>query len=383
MENERDTDRLARYIIRLGALAIVAFLCWYFRSVLVYIIAAFVVSLIGHPLIGLLRKVTVKGKTAPDWLLSAVTIVIIIGAFILVVTQVVPIVTGIVSDATLLDWHSVSVKNPLTAINGWLIERFPSLGSDFDIFVILTDKLKGITSFDNVTGLIGSVTSMVSGIVVALFSVIFISFFFIKDRSLFSRIVCALVSDRIEESVGRTINEIEQLLSRYFVGLLVEMLGVALIDLIGLWLIARLGFSYALGIAVIAGLLNIIPYVGPLVGELVGAVLAVIIKMGTGAGLDVNLWAFAGIVLLIMLTAQLIDNFIYQPVIYSTSIKASPLEIFVVLLVAGRIGGIAGMFLAIPAYTVLRVIASRFFYRYKPIKRLIPDLQKEDSILNL
>jgi len=382
MENERDTDRLARYIIRLGALAIVAFLCWYFRSVLVYIIAAFVVSLIGHPLIGLLRKVTVKGKTAPDWLLSAVTIVIIIGAFILVVTQVVPIVTGIVSDATLLDWHSVSVKNPLTAINGWLIERFPSLGSDFDIFVILTDKLKDITSFDNVTGLIGSVTSMVSGTVVALFSVIFISFFFIKDRSLFSRIVCALVSDRIEESVGRTINEIEQLLSRYFVGLLVEMLGVALIDLIGLWLIARLGFSYALGIAVIAGLLNIIPYVGPLVGELVGAVLAVIIKMGTGAGLDVNLWAFAGIVLLIMLTAQLIDNFIYQPVIYSTSIKASPLEIFVVLLVAGRIGGIAGMFLAIPAYTVLRVIASRFFYRYKPIKRLIPDLQKEDSILN-
>jgi len=383
MENERDTDRLARYIIRLGALAIVAFLCWYFRSVLVYIIAAFVVSLIGHPLIGLLRKVTIKGKAAPDWLLSAVTIVIIIGAFILVVTQVVPIVTGIVSDATLLDWHSVSVKNPLTAINGWLIERFPSLGSDFDIFVILTDKLKDITSFDNVTGLIGSVTSMVSGTVVALFSVIFISFFFIKDRSLFSRIVCALVSDRIEESVGRTINEIEQLLSRYFVGLLVEMLGVALIDLIGLWLIARLGFSYALGIAVIAGLLNIIPYVGPLVGELVGAVLAVIIKMGTGAGLDVNLWAFAGIVLLIMLTAQLIDNFIYQPVIYSTSIKASPLEIFVVLLVAGRIGGIAGMFLAIPAYTVLRVIASRFFYRYKPIKRLIPDLQKEDSILNL
>jgi len=383
MENERDTDRLARYIIRLGTLAIVALLCWYFRSVLVYIIAAFVVSLIGHPLIGLLRKVTIKGKAAPDWLLSAVTIVIIIGAFILVVTQVVPIVTGIVSDATLLDWHSVSVKNPLTAINGWLIERFPSLGSDFDIFVILTDKLKDITSFDNVTGLIGSVTSMVSGTVVALFSVIFISFFFIKDRSLFSRIVCALVSDRIEESVGRTINEIEQLLSRYFVGLLVEMLGVALIDLIGLWLIARLGFSYALGIAVIAGLLNIIPYVGPLVGELVGAVLAVIIKMGTGAGLDVNLWAFAGIVLLIMLTAQLIDNFIYQPVIYSTSIKASPLEIFVVLLVAGRIGGIAGMFLAIPAYTVLRVIASRFFYRYKPIKRLIPDLQKEDSILNL
>ena len=382
MQQERDTDRLARYIIRLGALAIAAFLCWYFRSVLVYIIAAFVVSLIGHPLIGILRKIRIKGRAAPDWLLSAVTIIIIIGLLLLVITQVIPIVTGIVRDATLHDWHTAKGTNPLIEINTWLVETFPSLGSDFDIFTLLTDKMKELTSFENVTGLIGSVTSIVSSTVVALFSVIFISFFFIKDRELFTNIVTSLVSDRIEESVGRTINEIEQLLSRYFVGLIVEMCGVAIIDLIGLWLIARLGFSYSLGIAVIAGLLNIIPYVGPLVGELIGAVLAIIIKLGTGSGLDVNIWAFAGIVILIMLAAQLVDNFIYQPVIYSTSIKASPLEIFLVLLMAGRIGGVTGMFVAIPAYTVVRVIASRFFYRYKPIKRLIPDLKKEDELLN-
>jgi predicted PurR-regulated permease PerM len=155
------------------------------------------------------------------------------------------------------------------------------------------------------------------------------------------------------------------------------MLGVALLDFLGLWIIARLGFSNALGIAFIAGILNIIPYVGPLIGELIGVVLAVILKYGTGVGLDVNIWIFALIVLAIMFATQLVDNFIYQPVIYSTSIKASPLEIFIVLLMAGHMGGILGMLVAIPAYTVLRVVASRFFPQLKPVRKLMPDLDKE------
>ena len=82
-----------------------------------------------------------------------------------------------------------------------------------------------------------------------------------------------------------------------------------------------------------------------------------------------------------MLTAQLIDNFIYQPVIYSTSIKAHPLEIFIVFLMAGHLGGTIGMLVAIPAYTVVRVMAFRFFYRFKPIQRLNPDLSEEDKII--
>ena len=86
-----------------------------------------------------------------------------------------------------------------------------------------------------------------------------------------------------------------------------------------------------------------------------------------------NIWIFALIVLAIMLTTQLVDNFVYQPLIYSTSIKASPLEIFIVILLAGHMGGVAGMLVAIPAYTVVRVIASRFFPDLKLVKRLIPD----------
>ena len=376
MEQERSIDRLARYIIIAALIAIVGWLCHTFGNVLVYIVSAFVISLIGRPLMQLLRKIRIKGKSAPDWLLSILSIVMILGLLLFVVTQVIPVVTRIVRDASVLNSSSLE-GNPLDGINNWIISLFPGLGTDFDLIGLLVDKLKEVTNLTNVTAVISSVTSIVSGIAVGLFSIVFISFFFLRDDKLFSKIVLSLVPDRLEESVGKAIADIERLLSRYFVGLLIEMFGVALIDFLGLWLIARLGVNNAAGIAFIAGVLNIIPYVGPLVGEVLGVLLAVILKYGTGIGLGVNIWIFALIVLAIMLAAQLVDNFIYQPVIYSTSIKASPLEIFIVILLVGHIGGVLGMLVAIPGYTVVRVIASRFFYHLKPVKKLIPDLDEE------
>ena len=376
MEQERSIDRLARYIIIAGVIVLVAWLCRTFSNVLIYIIAAFVVSLIGQPLMRLLRKIRIKGKSAPDWLLSILVIVIILGGLLLVVTQVIPVVTRIVRDASVLNSSSLD-GNPLDRINEWIVGLFPGLGANFDLIGLLVNKLKEVTNLTNVTAVISSVTSIVSGIAVGLFSIVFISFFFIRDEKLFRKIVLSLVPDRLEEKVGKAIADIERLLSRYFVGLLIEMFGVALIDFLGLWLIARLGVNNAAGIAFIAGVLNVIPYVGPLIGEVVGVVLAVILKYGTGIGLDVNIWVFALIVLAIMLAAQLVDNFVYQPVIYSTSIKASPLEIFIVILLVGHVGGVLGMLVAIPGYTVVRVIASRFFYHLKPVKRLIPDLDGE------
>ena len=380
MENERSIDKLARYIIILGTLAIAAALCYFFGSVIAYILIAFVVSLIGQPVLKLLRKIKIKGKSAPDPVLAIITLILIFALLILLVMQVIPVVTGIVGEASAMnaqetmDSHSI-----INQANDWIIVTIPWVGEDFDGVELLMQNITKVLNLSNISVILGSVASAVIGIVVGLFSVVFISFFFIKDEGLFGRIIGSLVPDSIESKVEKTILEIERLLSRYFVGLIIEILGVVLLDCLGLWLIARIDFNYALGIAFIAGLLNIIPYVGPLIGEAIGVVLCIILKYGAGIGLGVNIWVFAAIVLAIMLTTQLIDNFVYQPLIYSTSIKASPLEIFVVLLIAGHIGGVVGMLIAIPTYTVVRVIASRFFYNYKVVQRLIPGVENENT----
>lgn len=380
MEKERSIDKLARYIILIGAIALVAVVCIYFSSVLAYILLAFVVSLIGQPVFRLFKKIKIKGKSAPDAVWVILTLVIIFALLFLVIIQVVPVVTSIVGEASLMNSQESSGHyNIIDQFNNWVRQVLPWVGEDFNGVQLLIQKVSEVLDLSNVSGILGSVASAVAGIAVGLFSVIFISFFFIKDDSLFGQIVGAMVPDAIEERVKKTIFDIEHLLSRYFVGLIIEVLGVVLLNGLGLWLIARVGFNYAFGIAFIAGLLNIIPYVGPLIGELIGVVLCVILKYGAGIGLGVNIWLFALIVLCIMLATQLVDVFIYQPLIYSTSIKANPLEIFVVLLIAGHVGGVVGMLIAIPAYTVIRVIASRFFYDFKPVKRLIPDVEDEKT----
>ena len=251
------------------------------------------------------------------------------------------------------------------------------------LYCMMHKSLPKVMNFSNISSVVGSVASVATTVGIAAFAVVFISFFFIKDERLFSKIICSFVPDRIEASVQSTISDITHLLSRYFVGLIIEVGGVIVLDFLGLWLVAQIGATYALGIAFIAGILNVIPYVGPLLGYVIGVSLSLVLKYGIGVGLDVPILVFALIVLAVMLFAQLVDNFVYQPLIYSTSIKARPLEIFLVLLMAGRIGGTAGLLVGIPAYTVIRVIAARFYADKKLVKRLMPNIEKvdEDAIL--
>ncbi|MBQ4169133.1 MAG: AI-2E family transporter [Bacteroidales bacterium] len=378
MENERSVDTLARHIIRLGGLAIMLALCWFLRKILVYIVIAFVVSLIGQPLKRLLKKVTIKGKSAPDALLTLLSLAIIFTCLLFVVKQIIPITASIVRDASLMNaTGAISQRTILENINEWVISIFPNVGPDFDATELLMEKLSSVFNMSSIGGFLGSFASTLVSLFIGAFATLFISFFFIKDETLFRRIVRALVPDSVEAKVDKTIHDIERLLSRYFVGIIIEVFGVMLLDFLGLWLIARIGVNSAIGIAFIAGILNVIPYVGPFIGEVLGVVLCVILKYGAGVGLNVPIWAFALIVFAVMLATQMVDSMIYQPVIYSTSIKAHPLEIFIVLLIAGGIGGAVGLLAAIPTYTVVRVIASRFFSEFKPVRRLIPDIKDE------
>ena len=377
MENtERYTDKLAKYILAAAGIGIIGTICWYFSSVLIYILLAVVVSLIAQPIMSALRKISIKGHRAPDWLLAVVTILTLIIIFFSVITLIVPIVSGIIKGISLDSIESAArhIAGPLSEMNTHLREAFPKLGSDFRVEVAAIQELKKFFDPTVFSSMIGSAASFLTDFGIGVFSVAFISFFFIKDNGQFTAIVRALVPDRHEEEAAKAISDISHLLSRYFIGVMVEILGVALINFLGLIFIARLGFNAALGIAFMTGLLNIMPYVGPLLGGVMGTILGLIIKYSSVVpiGLDVSFPAFTLILIAIFCFTQLIDNILYQPVIYSTSIKAKPLEIFIVLLIAGHLAGPLGMIIAIPGYTVIRVVAFRFFRQYKAISRLIP-----------
>ena len=386
MGEERSSDKLARYIMWAAAAVAIIALCWYFRSVIIYIILAAVVSLLGHPIMRLFRKIKIKGKSAPNWLLAILTLIIIMALIVGIVTQVIPVVSGIIQSVSnnlqTASFSTSEIARWADKLNVWLIDRFPTLGRDFKIQESVAAWMKNAFDVSSITSVVGSVASTLGSLLIGLFSVVFIGFFFIKDEKLFRRIIGSLVPDRIEGEAIKAVGDIEHLLTRYFGGLLMEVIGVATLDFLGLWLIARIGLYPALGIAFMAGLLNIIPYVGPWIGTAIGTILGLVLKYSSAAALGVypNFWVALATLLAVFLFTQLVDNFLFQPLIYSKSIKSSPLEIFIVLLMAGHVGGILGMLVAIPAYTVIRVIAARFFTGFKPIGRLLEATSEENDI---
>ena len=381
MENERGVDRLSRYIIYSAGAALALAACWYFRSVLLYIVLAAVLSLLSKPVMKFLSGIRIKGRQLPQWLAAVLSLCLIMLVFLFIFVQVIPIVVSIVQKIT-VNLSASDYSLPVAAFtsfvdgaNAWLISHLPQLGPDFRVENSIGKFISSVFDLNSIPGLIESVASVFVSIGVAIFSVVFISFFFTKDPMLFRKIVGSMVPDSIESKVIDAIGDIEHLLSRYFVGLLIEVLGVALLNFLGLWAFARIGFNAAVSIAFITGIMNIIPYVGPLVGTVLGTILATVLKF-SAVGVEVHFWAFIALLLAIFIVTQLVDNFLFQPLIYSTSIKASPLEIFIVLLIAGNLAGVFGMLVAIPAYTVARVIAVHFFSNVKAIKRLVGESSK-------
>jgi len=164
--------------------------------------------------------------------------------------------------------------------------------------------------------------------------------------------------------------ECKHLLSHYFRGLCLDVLLVMTLITLGMWII---GLKNALIIGVLAGMMNVIPYVGSLIGG------ALAILLGLSGNLDMDFYTgmlpLIGKICLVLVTVNLTDGLLLQPTIYSNSVKAHPLEIFLVIMISGSIAGIPGMILAIPSYTVLRIIAKEFFSRFTAIKKLTEKLE--------
>jgi len=367
------TEKLSRLILIGIYLTIAGLVLHFFGSVIGYIVLSLVVALIAKPMMGLMRKIRIHGKSAPDVLLAVITILIILTALIGLIAGLIPVIKNVVLNISTISSEADIdyLSSILASLNGAIRETF-KLQQDFKLEVLALDQLTSLLNFSSFGNIIGTVASSIAGIGVGLFSVVFIAFFLIKDETLFSRVINAITPDKHTEHIKTTLIDVERLLSRYFIGLLVEIICVSLIDFTGLWLVAKLDFETALGIGVLAGILNIIPYLGPVFGGILGTIMGVVVKYcSLGAtGMEFGFWTFVLIVAAVFIVAQLVDNVFLQPFIYSTSVQAHPLEIFIVMLLAGVVSGIVGMIIAIPVYTVARVAVINFFPESKMVKSL-------------
>jgi predicted PurR-regulated permease PerM len=220
---------------------------------------------------------------------------------------------------------------------------------------------------------LGAFLGVAGNVLVTFASVTFILFFFLKEDTLFMDIIHAFTPTEYEQRVHLAINDSSVVLTRYFRGLLIQVAAFAAMATILLWI---LGIDNALLIGSFGGVFNVIPYVGPILGMIFGVFITISSHLDTDFSLMLPMLTKVAVSFMVV---QAIDNNVVGPMIMSKSVQAHPLEIFIVTLAAAKIGGVVGMVIGIPVYTVLRVIAREFFSEFKVVQRLTGASEDEPS----
>lgn len=344
-----------------GILLLVFFL-YKIQSLILSVFIAGVMSLIFRPVVHFFKYKLKLGRN----LGAIITLLLIGGLFSLILWLFVPIILEQSKNISEIDFEMV--KKDLNELN---IQASEYIGVDKINIIEAIKRTEFVREFDSeiVASFVDIFVSNISTFVVGLFSVLFISFFLLKDERMMTKVVAVMADEGKERRFLRVLDKVKELLSRYFIGLLIQTSIIALIYFLLLW---SLDIKNALAIAILCAFLNIVPYLGPLLGG--ALMILVVVSNNLGVDFSSDLLPLLFKVLIGVGVAQLVDNLISQPIIFSQSVRSHPLEVFLVIITGGLLLGIPGMILAVPVYTTLKVISKEFLSEYKVVQHLTKNL---------
>ncbi|MBW6490124.1 MAG: AI-2E family transporter [Lentimicrobium sp.] len=363
-------NRTVKIIFGIALAVLVILFVWNFSNIVFYILAAAVFSVIGRPMVHFFDGLNFGRFKIPhviSALLSLIILLVLIGSFVAIFVPLIAQQARIIGN---IDTQSLAAafREPLLFIDSAL-QDLSILKEDENAQAAILFQLQSLVSVATFTDVFNYIISFTGAFMMAVFSILFISFFFLKDETLFYKSFMLFIPEKHTESAARILNEVKRLLTRYFLGLCMELAAMITLLTLGLTIF---GVQNALLIGFIGGLFNIIPYLGPLIGATIGIVLGITSSLSLGT--YTSLLPLSITIASVFAVSNLIDNMLLQPIIYSTSVRAHPIEIFLVIIIAGSLFGIAGMILAVPAYTVLRVILREFFSEMRIVKKLTENM---------
>jgi len=366
---------LSRYLALGFSLLVISLIVWYFSDILAYVLIAWVLSLVGQPFMNFFQSKIRIGKFRAGPAISAIlTLLCFIVLFVALVMMFVPLVVEQASNLATVDYGAITdaLRDPLGRLNAWLAE-FGLSPTEMSPEEQVREALIGWFQPNRIGNFFGSILGAAGNLLFSIFSIFFIAFFFLKEQGLFGNFVVAISPEKYKEKIEHGLESITRLLTRYFGGVLMQMTIITLFVSTLLWL---LGVKNALLIGFFAAVINVIPYLGPMIGAAFGIFITI------SSNLDLEFYSQMLPLLLKVLAVfaamQMLDNFLLQPFIFSTSVLAHPLEIFIVILIGAQLDGIIGMILAIPMYTAFRVIARVFLSEFRIVQQLTGSIKEVD-----
>lgn len=365
-----------RNIFILIGLALLVYLFWYFRNIFAYVLAAGVISLIGRPVVDLLNGIHIRKFKFPKALSSLLTLLLLYGLLALFFVIFIPLVTRQIDALSGFDASSIvqGLRDQLDKLDVALRKIYKDMPADKTLYDMAVTTITNLLNLASITDFADNIMTVVRKLIVAFVAITFLAFFFLKDEGLFKETVMVIVPDQYEKRIRKVLHSIKNLLIRYFIGIILQSTAVLINITIGMTIVG-FPFHQALVMGLLIGIFNIIPYVGPWLGGSVAVLMGVATAV-TSTGYPV-IWLLILYMVIVIACTQIIDNNLVQPMIYSRSVNAHPIEIFLVIFAVGSFAGIAGMILAVPAYTALRVFAREFFYNFGPVRKITSGLGKE------
>ncbi len=359
--------QIVQFVLGAIGLIFLFWLFWQMRQVFVYFAISIVVALMGRPLMKVLERVKIKGRKIPTWVNSMVVLATFLFFIVLIIRFLTPILTSQMEIIAAINMEELfnAFEGPLASFEQTLKE-LNIKGIDRQT---IQDQLTSYMDFTVVSDFFATLVSGLGAALIGFMSVLFITFFLLKDQQIVNNIIDSVTPDKYLESIHKIITDTRELLSRYFLGVVLQISIIATIVGAGLSIV---GIPNAILIGILAGVFNIIPYLGPIIGTIFGLTLSLLSNVNTQ--MDASMAPLIAQVMLVFAIAQVTDNFVLQPVIFSKSVHAHPLEIFLVIMTAGMVVGVVGMILAVPTYTFLRIVAKEFFQGYKVVQGLTKDL---------
>ena len=348
MKLDQLTKSILKSILTLACITLFLIFLIKVKVVIIYILVSMVLTLIFSPFSSFL-----KSKLKFNNLFSSIASLLLLLVLVMaLIRSFIPLIIEQSKNLSLLNNSELkaNIESLIISVNNYFESNSLTVYDFLSEFTLLSD-----IDFAFIPKLLNYIISEVGSIGVGLLSILFITFFFIKDGNEILTRINGVLPKKIRKNFLSSFSKIKLLLSRYFIGISIQITVLFILYSI---MLSVIGINNALVIAFLCALLNIIPYIGPLIGLVLMGLLTMtnyIDPVLVKEMLSKVIYIFIG-----FSVVQLIDNFMIQPYIFSKSVKSHPLEVFIVIITSGVLFGIIGLIIAIPLYTSVKVIYSTY-----------------------
>jgi predicted PurR-regulated permease PerM len=302
-------------LARIVATGLIVYLAWTGLTVLIVLLIAVIISMALTP-------IAEKFNKKLPWWAAVLSVVLLL---------LIPIILVAVFTAI-----AFSNQFPQVVI---------SINQLIDGLSFIPDSFKSINILETIQGNAGYVldsTKAVIGVIGSIVTVIVAVFYLIYDRKSLTEMILGVLSPKNKEMMSSMFQEISLVVGHYIRGNLIVSAVCTIVIFLGLTI---LGVPFALPLAIFTGIMDLLPYVGPLIALIPAAILG--LAHGPVTGL---------LVIIFYLVYQQIENTFIVPMVYNKALNLSPALVFLSVVIGAGMFGILGAFLALPVAASIPVL---------------------------